>query len=517
MSRLPTPGADSSTWGAILNDFLAVEHNADGSLKPIAQTKVNGLTSALTSKVNKGELVISVKDYGAVGDGAVDDTAAIQAAINAAPDGAMVYAGPGIYKFSTLTISSGKRLMGSGWSVHRDALNLFGTANYQTSAFFQGTVFRSTATSGVAITILTPGLNMNAGSLLDFVLIGPGTGSSTGIRAGATPTGAILNASWQNVMAMNFSVGIVLQYAEECRFDSIGARGCTLGISLVNDTNNNTFNLLDVERCVTGLTDDASCLANVFVNPIGQGNTGTSMVISGVSESLIGGYFENINSTTGWAVDITASANGTIVQGVQFTKPTDGLRIGSGSHNARVIAPTAASALPITNAGSSTYLCGDFATSFVLTDTGTRTALVNTGTGVIASDTFVAGKAGFNAASVAVNGIAGSSRQLYFQTDGAPRWSTRAGGQAEVGSNTGSNYEIVGVSDAGASLHTTSIRRSDGFWTFPEGMQVLGGRTYLSNTGFVPGTPGSGGVMYVEAGALKYKGSSGTVTTLGAA
>jgi hypothetical protein len=33
MSRLPTPGGDSSIWGAILNDFLKVEHNNDGTLK----------------------------------------------------------------------------------------------------------------------------------------------------------------------------------------------------------------------------------------------------------------------------------------------------------------------------------------------------------------------------------------------------------------------------------------------------------------------------------------------------
>lgn len=33
MSRLPTPGADSGSWGSILNDFLAVEHAADGTLK----------------------------------------------------------------------------------------------------------------------------------------------------------------------------------------------------------------------------------------------------------------------------------------------------------------------------------------------------------------------------------------------------------------------------------------------------------------------------------------------------
>lgn len=37
---------------------------------------------------------------------------------------------------------------------------------------------------------------------------------------------------------------------------------------------------------------------------------------------------------------------------------------------------------------------------------------------------------------------------------------------------------------------------------------------YIANTTLVPGTPSGGGVLYVEAGALKYKGSAGTVTTL---
>ncbi|MDN5274790.1 MAG: hypothetical protein JWP06_691 [Candidatus Saccharibacteria bacterium] len=33
MSRLPTPGRDDGTWGTILNDFLDVAHNPDGTLK----------------------------------------------------------------------------------------------------------------------------------------------------------------------------------------------------------------------------------------------------------------------------------------------------------------------------------------------------------------------------------------------------------------------------------------------------------------------------------------------------
>lgn len=37
MARLPIPGSDSGTWGNILNEFLDVTHNADGTLKPQPQ------------------------------------------------------------------------------------------------------------------------------------------------------------------------------------------------------------------------------------------------------------------------------------------------------------------------------------------------------------------------------------------------------------------------------------------------------------------------------------------------
>jgi hypothetical protein len=33
MTRLPIPGSDDGTWGQLLNDFLSVEHNNDGTLK----------------------------------------------------------------------------------------------------------------------------------------------------------------------------------------------------------------------------------------------------------------------------------------------------------------------------------------------------------------------------------------------------------------------------------------------------------------------------------------------------
>src|SRR5947209_6945108 len=36
MSRLPIPGSDDSTWGNVLNDFLSVSLNSDGTLKSSA-------------------------------------------------------------------------------------------------------------------------------------------------------------------------------------------------------------------------------------------------------------------------------------------------------------------------------------------------------------------------------------------------------------------------------------------------------------------------------------------------
>ena len=48
MPRLPNPGSDNNQWGDILNDFLGVEHNSDGTLKS------TGSLAAKESTANKG-------------------------------------------------------------------------------------------------------------------------------------------------------------------------------------------------------------------------------------------------------------------------------------------------------------------------------------------------------------------------------------------------------------------------------------------------------------------------------
>jgi hypothetical protein len=68
-ARLPTVGGDDGNWGQILNDFLSVEHNADGSLKRGSDiNSANSTASTAVQSVNGKsgtQVTLSASDVGA--------------------------------------------------------------------------------------------------------------------------------------------------------------------------------------------------------------------------------------------------------------------------------------------------------------------------------------------------------------------------------------------------------------------------------------------------------------------
>lgn len=112
MARLPKPGGDNNIWGDVLNDFLNVEHAADGSLrirsdgtfyhKPAGGIPGSDLTSGAQSALNKaassvqtvnghapdsgGAVLVAKSD---IGLGNVDNTADIDKPISTATQTAL--------------------------------------------------------------------------------------------------------------------------------------------------------------------------------------------------------------------------------------------------------------------------------------------------------------------------------------------------------------------------------------------------------------------------------------------
>ena len=77
MSRLPTPGQDNGTWGDILNDYLSVAHNTDGTLRPSAVTDTGVVTVVNGVEPANGSISLSPANLGAATatQGAKADTA----------------------------------------------------------------------------------------------------------------------------------------------------------------------------------------------------------------------------------------------------------------------------------------------------------------------------------------------------------------------------------------------------------------------------------------------------------
>ena len=120
MARLPQPGSDNGTWGAILNDYLLQSHDAEGFLKSntvgVAQLKNDSVTSA------------------AIADGSVTEShldATLRAKVNAdTPNADQIDDSTTANKFMTVTEKSKLAGIATGATANDTDANLKNRANH---------------------------------------------------------------------------------------------------------------------------------------------------------------------------------------------------------------------------------------------------------------------------------------------------------------------------------------------------------------------------------------------------
>jgi hypothetical protein len=130
--------------------------------------------------------------------------------------------------------------------------------------------------------------------------------------------------------------------------------------------------------------------------------------------------------------------------------------------------------------------------------------------------------AGAAAVGITVRGASGQTANLFEAQDSSgnviARINALGNGLFAGGLDlSGSNGSIIG----GGGLTCIRLEANRNIAFFTGGSGSYGGGInvgFIPNAGTVPSSnPSGGGIIYVESGALKYRGSSGTITTLGAA
>jgi hypothetical protein len=192
-----------------------------------------------TTVAAKLKQVVSVKDFGAKGDGVTDDTAAIQTAINAlnpyvygssmnyAQGGGTLYFPSGNY-FVTSTIRLPNNVILSGAGCQTYQTNTTPTAPAQGTSIFVNSSFTgsfvidtagytSAGTRYSSAAAPTSTLTYTEGCGIDNIgFINNGSSALAGVRACYAPV-----SKWRNVSCYNFPTGFVVNSVWNAEFDNL--------------------------------------------------------------------------------------------------------------------------------------------------------------------------------------------------------------------------------------------------------------------------------------------------------
>jgi hypothetical protein len=242
--------------------------------------------------------------FGAVGDGTTNDAAAIQAAHDAMPTagGTLVFSDGQYICASALTFSKKVIIQGVGWKTLVNTT--FGSSQWTAANAVLGTVLKFTNAAADGITF--NGTNQRNVVMRDIALVGPGSGTTSGINL--NPSSNSGRNRFHNVFVCNFYNGWRLTASEDNTFYNIFAHGCTNGIFPTGTVTNNRYFDVDVQSNTNGIVSDAGS-HQIFYGGLVQNNTNGLLLkpaaIGGVDVWEFDGFWLE-NNTTDIACDSTA-------------------------------------------------------------------------------------------------------------------------------------------------------------------------------------------------------------------
>lgn len=204
MARLPQPGGDDGAWGNVLNDFLTVSHNTDGTVKSnavdssalqdnaVSSSKLqdNSVTNAKLATGLGSDGQVLTKDAGAAGGmswtsvaGSPDATTTSKGLVQLAGDLAGTATSPTVPGLAnkantSITISAGTGLTGGGnLTANRTISANFGTA---AGTIAQGNDSRITGAEQTTNKGAANGYaSLNASTRVPSAQLGSGTADNT--------------------------------------------------------------------------------------------------------------------------------------------------------------------------------------------------------------------------------------------------------------------------------------------------------------------------------------------------
>jgi hypothetical protein len=487
-------------------------------------------------------LNVKSASYGALGDGVQDDTAAILAAYEDAKYGDVVYLPPGVYKISQPIdlYKRGVTLRGS----HSNLMLGPGMVADEWACYLQAA---PTFTAGAMITIIGeddgdhPAINGEQ-RIENLMLDGSKvpTGGLDGIYARGNVQNVVLRDVCIRQMPNNgivtASVGTTWPYS--WRLHSVMVDNCHVNGMVFEGNTDLTLEDCQVIGCWSTGFKLTNCANTIVTHSRAEWNGNYGFHLTGGWGNWPGSGSMTLTGCStdrnGWdGVRLDASGNGPfLIQGLMTRRDGRNGGPGGGGYAGLRLSNTA----PVVVNG---------VTCYVGTDDG-GTANTSPAYGVRVTDAkdvqmdsaylhgFTAGlfqdgtntriNFGTNITTVAGNNF--SEDRTVVGGAVSKTGATTGVAATLTGNGTADPVTIIGgpstsdrfVVRADGSTYSNSYKNTfynlgigPGSTPFGGGRYVLG----MQNVTVAPtGTPGTGGILYVEGGALKFRGSSGTVTTI---